>query len=123
MQQAFGDHGHHQIARARALRADQLLQPQLVDRAEDGLDVAVRKAAFDGEAFLGRNKAFPGERAADDVDECVGQVGNVAERFVLDLFPDTVGAAEQVGAIDLAFVVARCGGHMNPASSGRHTQL
>ena len=58
-----------------------------------------------------------GQRAADDVDEGSGQMGEVAEGFVFDLVADAEGAAEQVGGIGLALVVAFICGYMNGTGS------
>jgi hypothetical protein len=68
--------------------------------------VAVGQGAFDLEGRGDGDEKLPGERAADDVDERGGQVREVAEGLVLNLFPDAEGAAEQVGGIGLALVVA-----------------
>ena len=89
--------------------------------AEHGLDVAVGEIALDQESLRGGQKLLAGEGAADEVDEVGRQVGDVAESFVVDLGADAEGAAEEVGLVELALVGARCGGHMNPASSGWHS--
>jgi hypothetical protein len=45
---------------------------------------------------------------------------DVAEGFMLDLIADAEGAAEEVGLIDPAFVLAGSCGYMNSAGTRRH---
>ena len=85
--------------------------------AEHGFDVTVGAGAFDEKGFAGGDKGFASEGAADEVDEGIGQVGEVAEGFVLDLLTDANRAAEQVGGINLIFVAAISCGYMNSARS------
>jgi hypothetical protein len=52
-----------------------------------------------------RNKGLALQRAADDLDQGIGQVRQVAQGLVLDLAVLAVAAAQQAGAIDLVLVV------------------
>ena len=79
--------------------------------------------AFDEEGFRGGDEGFAGEGAADDVDEGSGQVGEIAEGFMFDLLTDAAGAAEQVGGVGFALVVALIYGYMNGAGSRCHILL
>jgi len=81
------------------------------------------QAVNDVEGLAGRNELFAGERAADEVDEGIGEMGDVAEGFMADLGADPEGATEEVGAIELIFVAAFGSGHMDAARSGWHSQL
>ncbi len=85
--------------------------------AQHRLDVAVRQRAIDEEGLGGGDEALAGQRAADDIDERVGEVGEVAEGFVFDLAAEAEGAAEQVGGIGFAFIVASSCGYMNCSGS------
>ncbi len=52
-----------------------------------------------------RQRGLAAQPPSDHVDEIRRQVGEVAERLVLDLAVFAVGTAEQVGGVDLALVV------------------
>ena len=49
-------------------------------------------------------EGFAGQATADDVDQVGGEVGEIAEGFVLDLGAGAEGAAEEVGLIEFALV-------------------
>jgi hypothetical protein len=85
--------------------------------------MTVREVALDEEGVGGREELFAGQGAADEVDQVGGEVGEIAESFVEDSGADAEGTAEEVGLIDLAFVVACSSGHMNWSSSGWHSRL
>jgi hypothetical protein len=121
MENALGDHGEHELTLGRGLGGEQGIQTEAAEGAEHGLDVAVRAGAFDTEDGLGGQELLASEGAADKFDEVGGEMGDVAEGFVLDLRADAEGAAEEVGVIGLAFVGAGCGGHMNGSGPGRHS--
>jgi hypothetical protein len=120
VQEAFGDHGHDEVALARGLGCQQQVEAEAAHGAEDGLDVAVGEIALHDKGLRSGKELLAGEGAANEVDEVGRQVGDIAEGFVLDLGADAEGAAEEVGLVDLAFVRTGCGGHMNLACSGWH---
>ena len=120
VQQPLDDHGHDEVAPARGFRGQQAIEAELAQAAEHGFDVTVGAGTLDPESLAGGDKGFAGERAADDIDEGIGQVGEVAEGFVLDLLADAKGATEQVGGVDLVFIAASSGGYVNSARPGRH---
>jgi hypothetical protein len=68
-------------------------------------------------SFGGREEGFAGERTANDVDEGRREMRDIAEGFMLDLIAETEGAAEEVGLVDPAFVLAGRGGYMNSMSA------
>jgi hypothetical protein len=51
-QQAGDDHGDDQVPAAVAGRAEQVIEAEAAQHAEDGGDVAVRQGAADGQGFL-----------------------------------------------------------------------
>jgi len=104
-------------ALARGLGSQQGIQAQAAHGTEHGLDMAVRQVAFDDKGLGGGQESLPGQGAADEFDQVGRQVGDVAQGFVLNLGADTEGSAQQVGVVELALIGARCGGHMNAASS------
>ena len=70
--------------------------------------------------FRGGEEGFAGERAAHDIDEGRGKMRDVAEGFVADLIADAEGAAEEVGLVDPAFVLAGSCGYMDSTNSRWH---
>ena len=123
MQKAFGDHGHDEVALAAALGRDYAVQAELTDGTEYRLDVSVGQAALDLKGVGGCDEPFARQRAADDLHEFIGKVGDIPEGFVADLGADAEGAAEEVGAVDRILVAAFCSGHMNSTSTRRHGLL
>ena len=122
-EQAFDDQGHDQVALPRALGGEQPLKTQPAQGSQHGLDVALGPGAFDEEGLRRGDEGFAGQGAADDVDQGSGQVGEIAEGFVLDLLADAYGAAEQVGGIGTALVAAFIYGYVNGTGSGWHKSL
>ena len=60
------------------------MQVELLEGAEDGGDVAVRGAAQTGEGGFGIDEGFSLEGSADQIDDVVWEVRDVAEGFVFD---------------------------------------
>ena len=123
MEEAFGDHGHDEVALSAGLGCEQGVQTETAHGPEHGLDVTVREVALDEEGVGGGEELLARQGAADDVDQVGGEVGEIAESFVEDSGADAEGTAEEVGLVDPVLVVASCSGHMNWSSSGRHSQL
>ena len=117
MEQTFGDHGHHKVALTTGLGGKQRVEAEAADGAQDGLNVAVREGVIDLEGRAGGEEHLAGERAADQIDEVRGEMGDVAEGFVFDLGADAEGAAKKVGLIGLALIDSGCSGHMDLAGS------
>jgi hypothetical protein len=113
-------HGEHQITFAAGLGTEELLELQAAHGTQYGLDMTVRQGTQHVKRFGGREERFAGERAANDVDEGSREMREVAEGFMLDLMADAEGAAEEVGLVDTAFVVAGRCGYMNSTRSRWH---
>ena len=100
--------------------SDEGMQAELLEGAEDGGDMAVRVAAQAGEGGLGIDQGFAFESSADEIDDVVGEVGDVAEGFMLDLAVVAEGSAQQMGMVGGVFVMAGGGGYVDGVISGRH---
>jgi hypothetical protein len=120
MEQSFGDHRDHQFSLGAGLGSQQGVEAEAADGAEDGFDMAMREGAVNLEGASGGEKLLAGEGATDEIDEMRREMGDIAERFVLDLRADAKGAAEEVGLIELALVGSGCGGHVDSTGSRRH---
>ena len=114
------DHGDDEIALPTGRTSDEGVQAELLEGAEDGGDMAVRVAAQAGEGGLGIDQGFAFESSADEIDDVDGEVGDVAEGFMLDLAVLAEGSAQQMGVVGGVIVVASGCGYMDSASSARH---
>ena len=94
------------------------MQVELLEAAEDGSDVAVREAAQATEGSFGVDQRFAFESSADEIDDVVWEMGDVAEGLVLDLAVLAEGSAQQVGMVGLVSVAARGGGYVYCTVSG-----
>ena len=117
---AGDNHGDDEIAPATGRTSDEGMQAELLEGAEDGGDMAVGVAAQAGEGGLGIDQGFAFESSADEIDDVVGEVGDVAEGFMLDLAVVAEGSAQQMGVVGGVFELASGGGYMDGACSGRH---
>jgi len=120
VQETFDQHGQHQIAFAAGLGTEEWLEFEAAHGAQHGLDMTVGQGTQHVKRFGSREEGFAGERAANDVNEGRREMRDVAEGFMLDLIADAEGAAEEVGLIDPAFVLAGSCGYMNSARTRRH---
>jgi hypothetical protein len=120
MQEAFGDHGQHEVSLGAGFGCEQCIEAEAADGTEDGLDVAVREGAVDVEGSAGGEELLAGQRAADEIDEVRGEMRDIAEGFVFDLRADAESATKEVRLVSLAFIDSGCGGHMDLAGSRRH---
>ena len=116
---AGDNHGDDEIAPATGRTSDEGMQAELLEGAEDGGDMAVGVATQAGEGGLGIDQGFAFESSADKIDDVVGEVGDVAEGFMLDLAVVAEGSAQQMGMVGGVFVMAG-GGYVDGAISGRH---
>ena len=105
---AGDDHRHDQRTLRARPRGEEILEAQPAHRRPHRLDMAVRRRRRDLEGFGRRRKGLPLQRLADELDDVVGQVREVANRLVLDLVAFPVAAPEQVRRIGLALVEAFC---------------
>ena len=116
------DHGDDEIALAGGGTSDEGMEPEFVERTEDGGDVAVGVAAQATKGGLGIDEGLAFEGSADEIDDVVWEVGDVAESFVADLAILAEGSAEEMGAVGLVFVAAAGGGYVDRAVSGGHRE-
>lgn len=79
------DHGHGQVAHPARLPVDQPLGPDAFEGAEYVGHMTVGEAAHATEALGGIDEGLALQGAANEVDDVVGEVGDIAEGFVLDL--------------------------------------
>ena len=93
-EEPLGDHGQGEVTLPRGSGGDDGVEFEASDHGEDGLDVAMGSGADDAEDLRGGDEGLPLERAADQVDDRDGEVGEVAEGLVLDLAVLAEGAAE-----------------------------
>ena len=63
----------------------------------------------DLEEAVDRRVDLAAKGSADQVDDGVGQMGEIADRFVANLAALAITASQQVGLVELALVAARCG--------------
>jgi hypothetical protein len=75
--------------------------------------VTVRPAANSLEVLSDGHVDLAAERLPDDLDDVRRQVRDVAKRFVEDLAVAPVGAAEEMGLVELALVIARYRGYVS----------
>src|SRR5439155_7071099 len=99
------------------------IKAELVDHLQDGLDVTVRERARDAEGVGGGDEGLALEGAFDDLDEVIGEVGEVAERLVSDRLSLANGTPEQMGDIGLTLVDPFGRSHMDGAVSCWHTAI
>ncbi len=81
-----------------------------------GRERAISKACASG------TKVFALQRAANDLDQRIGQVRQVAQGLVLDRAAFAVAAAQQVGAIDLVLVGAGRGDDVGGSGASWHAR-
>jgi hypothetical protein len=100
-------HRQHPVALGRSLGGDQLSQAQAPHGSGHRLHMAMRARGGDLEGLRQRHEGFALQRAANDLDQRLGQVRQVAQRLVLDLAVFAIAAPQQVRAIHLVLVFAR----------------
>ena len=122
-EQAFGDHGDDQVASSRGLGGDEVVEAELADHGQDGLDMAVRERAGDAEGLGGGDEGLALEGAFDEVDEVIGEMGEVAEGLMGDGLSLADGPSEQMGDVGLSLVDPLGRGHMYGAASCWHAAI
>ena len=121
--QPFDDHGDDEMASVRGLGGDEVVEAERLDHLEDGLDVAVGERSRDADGVGGGDEGLALERASDQVDEVIGQMGEVAEGLVSDGLPLADGPPEQMGEVGLSLIDPLGRGHMYGAGSGWHVPI
>ena len=112
-----------QVAPSRGLGGDEVVEAELADHLQDGLDVAVRERAGDAEGVGGGDEGLALEGAFDDLDEVIGEMGEVAEGLVGDGLSLADGPSEQMGDVGLSLVDPLGRGHMYGAGSCWHAAI
>ena len=79
--------------------------------------MAVSTRRRDLKGFTSGHKLLARQGAANQIDQRVAQMGQVAQGFVLDLAILAVSATQQMGAIDLVFVPTGGGDYVSCAIS------
>ena len=97
------------------------IELELLECGQDGGDMAMGERAGAMETVLGVDEGLALEGTADEIDDVVGEMGDVAEGFMLDFTVLTEGTTEQMSAVDLVFVAASGGGYVDGSTSFRHT--
>ena len=82
--------------------------------------MTVVRRGDDFEAAAHWGVVFPVQRAADHLDDVIGQVGEIADRLVSHFSVLSVAATQQVGPVDLSLVMASCGDDMDRAGAAWH---
>ena len=82
--------------------------------------MAMRETADDLEGIGRGNKNLPPKRGADKFNNLFGHVREVAEGFVPDLASFEVSAPQEVGFVDLSFVVPYSSGYVYSSISLGH---
>ncbi len=113
-----GDHHRHdQVSRPASPAGDEPLDAELSHHAKNCRDVSVGPGALDLEGFFGWNERLATECAADEVDDLLGEVGEIADGLMLDLAVLPEASTEEVRGVDLVLVSTMVSGHMNSAAS------
>jgi hypothetical protein len=74
-EEAFGDHGDHQVASPRRPGCDQLVHAEPANHGQDSLDMPVGEGPRDPEGLAGRYEQLPLEGTPDQVDQVIGEMG------------------------------------------------
>jgi hypothetical protein len=119
----LGDEGQRQGAWSRGRGRQERVEAEFGEGGEDGLDVPVGLGSDDAEGLLRGQQGFAVQGAADQVDDMRGQVGEVAERPVLDLVSVTIRATEKVADVSLALVLAHNLGNVHGRIRVPHPEI
>jgi hypothetical protein len=122
-EEAFGDHGDHQVTFWRRLGRDEFLQSKLADHCQDRFHMTVRTCARRTEGLSRGDEGLALERALDDVDEMLGKMGKVAEGLMGDGVTLADGSSEQMSDVGLTLVDPPGRGHMYGAASCWHAAI
>ena len=107
----------------RGLGGDEVVEPELADHRQNGLDMAVRAGASDAEGLGGGDEGLALEGSFDDLDDVFGEMGEVAEGLMSDGLSLADGASEQMGDVGLPLVDPLGRGHMYGAASCWHAAI
>ena len=116
------DSGDDQIPVPAPGAGQQRIQLEFLEGGQDGGDVTMGERAGAVEEVFGVDEGLAFEGSADELDDGVGEMGDVAEGFMFDSAVLAEGATEEMGAVDLVFVTASGGGYVNGATSFKHAK-
>jgi hypothetical protein len=85
--------------------------------------MAMGERAPDAEGLGGRDVGLSLEGALDDLDEVIGEMGEVSEGLMGDGLPVANGASEQMGDVGLSLVDPLGRSYMDSARSCRHATI
>ncbi len=122
-EEAFGDHGDHQVTLWRRLGRDEFVDSEFADHCEDCFHMPVRTCACDAESLSCRDEGLALEGAFDDLDDVRGKMGEVAEGLMSDGLSLANGPSEQMGDVGLSLVDPRGRGHVYAAASCWHAAI
>ena len=95
------DSGDDQIPVPAPGAGQQSIQLEFLEGGPDGGDVTMGERAGAVEDIFGVDEGLALEGSADELDDGVGEMGDVAEGFMLDPAVLAEGATEEMGAVDL----------------------
>jgi hypothetical protein len=85
--------------------------------------MSMRKAADNIEDFRDGNIGFAPERPLDQVNDVRGKVRDITQSLVIYPVAIAVGAAQQVGQVNLVVAVTLYRGYVNRAISRGHSAI
>ena len=120
MQDAGSHHGQDTVSLSAGTRCENAVELQVAHQPHHRGNVSVGQRAHALQGAIGGDEHFPAKPSANDFDQVIGQMGEVAQRLVLDLACVTIGAAQEMGLVDAALVPASRRGYMNCTASSCH---
>ena len=114
------NHGDDQLCFATRFGGNESIESDFSQRAKDGSDMSMREATNDIEVVVFGGEWFTGEPFSDDLDQIVGQIGEVSDGEMFDLSVFAEGMSQEMGDIGLRLVLFRDGGDMNGSFVGAH---
>lgn len=94
---AGNDHGQSQFCQPRRGFRQQAVQAELLRRAEDGGDMAVRQRAFDAQIVDGQRHGFVLQHAAQGLDLRIRPIGDIGDGARPDLAAIAIAFAQEDG--------------------------
>jgi len=108
---------------SRRFGRDEFFQPQLADHCEDGVHMAVRAGSHDAKGLTRGDEGLALEGALDDLNNMLGEMGEVAEGLVGDGLSLANGPSEQMSDVGLSLVDPPGRGHVYAAASCWHAAI
>ena len=105
------DQSDDQILVPASGASQQGIELEPLEGGQDGGDMTMGQRTGAVEAVLGVDEGLALEGSADEIDDGVGEMGDVAEGFMFDPAVLAEGPTEKMGAVDLVFLAASGGGY------------